>query len=66
MKLEVDKDADALYLYLDDSEIVMTEQVAPGIILDYNQAHDVVGIELLHLSKRSSTIDLSQVQFQTA
>lgn len=65
MKIEVDKDADALYLYLDDSEIVMSEEVAPGVVLDYNNENKIVGVEMLYLSKRSPSIDLSQVQFNS-
>lgn len=52
MKLHVDKEADGLYLRLDDSEIVETEEVAPGAMLDYNASNEVVGVEMLHLSKR--------------
>ena len=52
MKLHADKKADALYLRLDDSAIVESEEVSPGVVLDYNEADEVVGIELLYLSKR--------------
>ena len=38
MKLHIDKEADALYLRLDDSAIVESEEVAPGVVLDYNEA----------------------------
>ena len=65
MKLHVDKKADALYLRLDDSPIVDSEEVAPGIVLDYNASNEVVGLEMLHLSKRSSKLDLSALQFET-
>ena len=65
MKLEVDKDADALYLYLDDSEIVMTKEVAPGVVVDYNEEDQIVGLEVLHLSKRSKGLNLSSLQFDT-
>ena len=37
MKLHVDKAADALYLRLDDSPISESEEVAPGVVLDYNE-----------------------------
>lgn len=37
MRLHVDKEADALYLRLDDSRIVESDEVAPGVILDYNE-----------------------------
>ena len=65
MKLNVDKEADALYLRLDDSPIVESEEVSPGVALDYNEANEVVGVEMLNLSKRSSTLNLSALQFET-
>ena len=65
MKLNVDRKADALYLRLDDSAIVESEEVSPGVVLDYNESNEVVGVEMLRLSKRSSTLDLSALQFET-
>jgi uncharacterized protein YuzE len=65
MKLNVDKEADALYLRLDDSPIVESEEVSPGVVLDYNESNEVVGVEMLHLSKRSSRLNLSALQFET-
>ena len=65
MKLSVDKEADALYLRLDDSPIVESEEVSPGVVLDYNESNEVVGVEMLHLSKRSSSLNLSALQFET-
>ncbi len=66
MKLTVDKEADALYLRLDDSSIVETEEVSPGIILDFNKDKEVVGVEMLYLSKRSSKLNLSALSFEAA
>ena len=65
MKLNVDKEADALYLRLDDSLIVESQEVSPGVVLDYNESNEVVGVEILHLSKRSSNLNLSALQFET-
>ena len=66
MKLHVDKEADALYLRLDDSTIVESEEVSPGVVLDYNASNEVVGVELRYLSKRSSNLKLSTLEFETA
>ena len=66
MKLHVDKEADALHLRLDDSKIVDSEEVAPGVMLDYNASNEVVGVEVLHLSNRSRRLNLSELQFETA
>ena len=65
MKLSVDKSADALYLRLDDSPIVESEEVSPGVMLDYNESNQVVGVEMLNLSTRSSNLNLSALQFET-
>ena len=66
MKLHVDKNADALYLRLDDSVIVESEEVSTGVVLDYNESNEVVGVEMLYLSKRSSNLNLSALEFETA
>ena len=66
MKLQVDKQADALHFLLDDSAIVESVEVAPGVVLDYNGDDQVVGVEMLSLSIRSPDADLSDLQFETA
>ena len=66
MKMTVDTEAGALYLRLDESPVVESEEAAPGVVLDYNEANDVVGIELLGLSKRSSPLDLSSLDFESS
>ena len=66
MRLHVDKEADALYLRLDDSRIVESEEVSPGVVLDFNESNQVVGIEMLNLSKRTPKLDLHEFQYQTA
>lgn len=65
MKIHVDTEADALYLRLDESAVIDSEEVSPGVVLDYNDANEVVGVELLRLSKRSSALNLSALQFET-
>jgi uncharacterized protein YuzE len=66
MKIRVDEQADALYVRLDDSAIVESREVAPGVVLDYNAHNQVVGIELLHLCKRTPKLDLRELLIQTA
>jgi uncharacterized protein YuzE len=53
MKLVVHKKDDALYLRLDETPIIESEEVSDGIILDYNAEGIVVGIEVLYISQRS-------------
>jgi len=66
MKLNVDEDADALYFQLDDSEIVESEEVSPGVVVDFNTNNEAVGVEILNLSERTSVPNLKELQFKTA
>jgi uncharacterized protein YuzE len=65
MKLKIDKENDALYLRLDESEIVESEEVQPGVILDFDKENRVVGIEILALSTRVKPEKLRVVQLET-
>jgi uncharacterized protein YuzE len=65
VRLKVDKENDALYLRLDESAVVESEEVQPGVILDFNAAGNVVGIEMLNLSARVAPEQLRVVQIET-
>ena len=66
MKLIVDKESDALYFRLDESSIIESEEVEPGVILDFNSDGKVVGIEMLSLSARIKPEQLKILQYKTA
>jgi uncharacterized protein YuzE len=61
MKVSVDKEADALYMRLSDSSIHDSEEVRPGVILDYDDKNNLVGIEILRVSKRVPSATLKSV-----
>ena len=65
MRLKIDKENDALYLRLDETSIIDSEEVQPGVILDFNADGKVVGIELLNLSTRMSDDQLKVFQYET-
>ena len=66
MRLKIDKANDALYFRLDEAEIVETEEVQPGVLLDFDSQGRVVGIEILALSTRTDPDQLRILQFETA
>ncbi len=66
MKLKVDEKNDVLYLRLDESKIVESEEVQPGVILDFDANNNVIGIELLGVSRRGALDTLKNLQFETA
>ena len=63
MKLHFDREADALYLRLDESTVVESEEVRPGLVLDFNAQDQVVGIEILNVGKHVDAESLKQVNF---
>lgn len=65
MKLKIDKEADALYVNLSDESAYESEEVSPGIVIDYNREGKAVGIEMLHLSKRVPNLDFQKVDIET-
>jgi len=66
MRVHFDQESDALYFRLDDSKIVESEEVKPGIVLDFNEHNQVVGIEILNAGKRVPEANLKQMDFKVA
>ena len=66
MKMQYDEKEDALYLRLDESHIVESEEVRPGIVLDFNGSKQVVGIEVLGVKRRAPSADPKQLKFEVA
>jgi uncharacterized protein YuzE len=56
MRMTYDPAADAMYLYLTErvaegASATRTEEVAPGVMLDFDGAGRVIGIEMLSVSQ---------------
>ena len=66
MKVQFDQKADAIYFRLNESPIVESEEVRPGVILDFNDKDQVVGIELLSIKGRVPVEMLRQLSFEVA
>lgn len=66
MRIRIDKESDALYFRLDEARVVESEEVRPGVILDFDENSRVVGVEFLNISTRASKDELSTFQFQTS
>ena len=59
IRVSYDRVADALYVKLRDDKVVDSDEIAPGIIVDFNERGEVVGIEVLGFSRRD--IDLKKL-----
>ena len=66
MRIRYDKEVDALYLRFDDSSVVESEEVKPGIVVDFNAEGQVIGVEVLDLKRQVPAADLKGLKFDVA
>ena len=59
MEMKYDKVADALSIRLSGEKVVDSEEIKPGLILDYGKKGDLVGIEILNFSHHE--INLNEI-----
>lgn len=52
MTITYDSEVDALYIRFLPQSTVLSEEVAPGIVIDRNETGQLYGIEILDASKR--------------
>lgn len=43
-----------------------SEEIRPGVIFDYDDQDQVVGVEFLSISKRAAENELASIEFTTA
>lgn len=53
MKIEYDPKADAMYIRLAAGTVVDSDEVRPGLVLDFDADGRVLGIEMLDVSQRT-------------
>ena len=63
MKVTYDKRTDSLSVILKDN-VSESDEGKPGIILDYDQAGDLISLEILDASKRVT--EAGKIEFQTS
>lgn len=52
MKIKYDKETDIVYISFSSLKIAESDQDKPGIILDYAENGQIVGIEILNASSK--------------
>lgn len=61
MEISYDKDADAVYIELQKGEFAKNKKIDDFTILDLDDKGNILGIELLEVSKRLPKESLSEV-----
>ena len=62
MRIKVDLKSDALYFRISEDRIEESEEIKPGIVVDYAKSGKIVGMEVLGLKKNFSLAELSSIQ----
>ena len=62
MRFEYYPGTDTLYIQLRDESGADAQEVAPNVVLDFNAAGEVIGIEIEHASERT---DLKNFQISS-
>ena len=68
MRFEYFPETDTLYIELQEGPGADAQEVAPDIVLDFNGAGEVIGIEIEHASERTDlkNFQLSALPISTA
>jgi len=64
MRVKVDLESDALYFRLSEEPVVDSEEISPGIVLDYNKKGKVIGIEILEIKGRVPLEELAHLKVE--
>ena len=54
MKIDYDQAANAAYIRRFEGKVIDSEEVAPGIVYDYDETDRIVGIEILGVKQRTA------------
>jgi uncharacterized protein YuzE len=61
VKIEYDKEANALYITLREARIASTNEVTDNLIVDLDAEGSPVGIEILHVRQLLNADDLARI-----
>ena len=64
MRIEYDKEADALYIQLREASVEDNIDIEEGVTVDLDEKKHIVGIEILDASKRLSLKDLVNITIE--
>ena len=64
MKIEYSKEADALYVYFKEAFVAKSKEIEDGVVIDFDEKNQLIGIEVLDVSKRFSLSDIVNINIE--
>jgi uncharacterized protein YuzE len=64
MKIEYSKDADAIYVYFKQDFVASSKEIEDGVVIDFDEKGQFIGVEVLDVSQRFSLSDIVNVNIE--
>ena len=64
MKIEYSKEADAIYVYFKEEFVAKSKEIEDGVVIDFDEKGQFIGIEVLDVSQRYSLSDIVNVNIE--
>lgn len=61
MKIEYDKQADAIYIQIQEKKVASSREIEEGVVIDFDESNKVIGFEVLNASKKFDIKDIAAV-----
>ena len=58
MRIEYDREADALYIQIQEKRVTKTKEIEEGVLIDFDEDGKLIGIEILDATKRFTLSDI--------
>ena len=66
MRINYDRQADAMYIRFSEAKYYQSDEVKEGIILDFDKSGKIIGMEVLDVSERLPQESMSSIHFEMA
>ncbi|MCF6159164.1 MAG: DUF2283 domain-containing protein [wastewater metagenome] len=64
MKIEYSKEADAIYVYFIEEFVAKSREIEDGVVIDFDEKGQLIGIEVLDVSQRFNLSDIVNVSIE--
>lgn len=64
MKIEYSKEADAIYVYFKEEFVAKSKEIEDGVVIDFDEKGQLIGIEVLDVSQRFNLSDIVNVSVE--
>ena len=64
MKIEYDKEVDAIYIRIQEKEVAHTKEIEEGINLDLDNESKIIGLEIIGATERYNLKDIFNVSME--